>query len=262
MAHDVTVLIVIDPSQSTHPTLDHALLLAGRNPEGTSIKMVFLLTPGQQSPEDPVLCSGDWIKTNVYDRLTASHVEQSILLGWGASNNDVILQVAEQLKPTLTIIPYYEKTKGMSFTEERWKLLRNASNPILITSRPPEHRTRRILCALKTQNEAYNERNRRIVEVAKRFSDTFGLETHAVNAYSDSIEYPDRHRIASMSGIKNEHIHVKLGEPQDVICEAADEIDADLTIIASQQRKGWQGALRGNMIEKILARLDRDVLMI
>ncbi len=262
MEQQVTVLVVIDPSQDTHPALERALLLAGRAVEGAAAKMVFLLTPGQQSPEEPLLCTGDWARANIYDRLTDSHVDHSVIMGWGESNNDVILKATKEVKPTLTIVPYYEKTKGLFFTDERWKLLRHASNPILITSRPADHPTRRLLAAFKNQDSSYSDRDERIAGVAKRFSETFGLEAHAVNAYSDSMEFPDRQRLASMSGIKNEHIHVKLGEAQDVICDTANEIDADLILIASQQRKGWKGALRGNTIEKIVSRLDRDVLMI
>lgn len=83
-----------------------------------------------------------------------------------------------------------------------------------------------------------------------------------VNSYEDSMEYPDRAKIAAMANIPNDRIHVKNGEPEDVICATADQIDADIILIASQQRKGLRGALRGNTIEKILQRLDRDVLMI
>lgn len=265
MAHQVKVLVVVDPSKQQHPALDKALLLANHAAGDISVKMVFLLTPSQQSTSESssIMVESEWIKENIYSRMIEGKMDFSVLLGWGNGYNDVILDASNELQPTLTLMPYYsDKSIGRVFSDERWKLLRNANNPILITSQSEREFSLRMLCAFKTQDPEHEERNKRIAEVAQRFSATFGLEAHAVNAYDNSMEFPDRTKISAMSGIKNENVHVTLGEPEDVICDTANEIDADLIILASQQRKGWKGALRGNTIEKILERLDRDILMI
>lgn len=265
MSHQVTVLVVVDPSKQHHPALDKALLLSKRAIGDISVKMVFLLTPSRQSTSDSssILVESEWLKDNIYSRLLDTKVDYSVELGWGSGYNDVILDASEALQPTLTLMPYYsEKGIGRVFSEERWKLLRNSNNPILITSQSERDFSMRLLCAVKFQDPEHEERNKRIAEVSQRFSSIFGLEAHAVNAYDSSMEFPDRTKIAAMSGIKNENIHVKIGEPEDVICETANEIDADLILIASQQRKGWKGALRGNTIEKILECVDRDILML
>lgn len=265
MPHQVTVLVVVDPSKQHHPALDKALLLSKRALGDISVKMVFLLTPSRQSTADSssIIVESDWLKENIYSVLSDSNVDYAVHLGWGSGYNDVILDASEALQPTLTLIPYYsDKSIGRVFSEERWKLLRNSSNPILITSQSERDFSMRMLCAFKTQDPEHEERNKRIAEVSQRFSSIFGLEPYAVNAYESSMEFPDRTKISAMSGIKNENIYVTIGEPEDVIVDTAHEIDADLILLASQQRKGWKGALRGNTIERILERVDRDVLML
>lgn len=264
MQRQITVLVVIDPSQQYHPALDRALLLAQRAHGDATAKMVFVVTPFQQPLQlsSTVLCTSDWLKENIHDKLVNSHVDYSVILGWGSSSNDIIIKAAKDLQASLTIAPYYDQPSGRILSDEKWKLLRESTNPILIASRPPVNHTGRMLCTLKTQDASYDERNKRILDTAAKFATIFGLETHVVNAYEDSLQYPDRGKIAALSGVPNERIHVKLGEPQEVICDVANEVNADLILIASLQRKGLKGALRGNMIEKIIERLDRDVLMI
>ncbi len=265
MQRQISVLVVIDPSQQYHPALDRALLLAKRAHGDATAKMVFVVTPFQQPSQQAqtVLCTNEWLKENIHDQLVDSHVDYSVILGWGSSSNDIIIQAAKDVQAALTIAPYYEQPSGgRILSDERWKLLRESTTPVLIASRPPATHAGRMLCTLKTQDPSYEERNTRILSTAAKFAETFGLETHIVNAYEDSMQYPDRGKIASLSGIPNDRIHVKLGEPQDVICDIANEVSADIILIASHQRKGIKGALRGNMIEKIIQRLDRDVLMI
>ncbi|WP_439135245.1 universal stress protein [Pseudomaricurvus sp.] len=265
MEQQINVLVVIDPSQQTHPALERALLLAKRPASDTSAKMVFVVTPFkhtlQQTPA--VLCTSEWLKENLHDQMAGSHVEYSVVLGWGSSSNDIIIEAGKELNVSLTIAPYYEEQSGGRFlSDERWKLLRESTNPVLIASRPAENHTGKILCTLKSQDPENSERDSRMLATTARFTETFGMEAHIVNSYDDSMEYPDRAKIAALANVPNERIHVKQGEPEDVICDTANDIDADIIVIASQQRKGLRGALRGNTIEKIIGRLDRDILMI
>jgi universal stress protein E len=267
MEHQVTVLVVIDPNQTHHPAMDKALLIAGRADGTIPTKMVFLLAPGHipSSNQTPTLVSSDWIREQLYVTLKDMPIDYSCVMGWGENQSDVVLTATRELSPTLTIMPYYDNGhQSRIFSDDKWKLLREANNPVIITSKSKagEDHSRRILCAFKVQDEKYDDRNKRIGEVAQKFSAIFGLEPFAVNAYQDSMEFPDRAKIANLSSIKNENIHITLGEPDDVICKTAEEVNADLIVIASTQRKGWKGALRGNTIERIIRKLDRDVLMV
>lgn len=265
MEQQINVLVVIDPSQQTHPALERALLLAKRPANGISAKMVFVVTPFKQTLQQTpaVLCTSEWLKEHIHDQLADSHVEYSVILGWGSSSNDIVIEAAKELNATLTIAPYYEQSSGgRILSDERWKLLRESNNPVLIASRPAEHHSGRMLCTLKTQDPENAERDTRMLATAAKFSEVFGLEAHVVNSYDDSMEYPDRAKLAARANVPNERIHVKQGEPEDVICDVANDINADIILIASQQRKGLRGALRGNTIEKIVERLDRDILMI
>jgi universal stress protein E len=162
----------------------------------------------------------------------------------------------------MTIVPFYGRVEGHLSSDEKWKLLRNAPNPVLLASQQELKESRRMLCSIKTQDEGYADKNEQVLSVAKQMANNFDIELHVVNAYSDSMAYPDRAKIASEIGIANDHINVKMGSPEDVICDTAEELESPLVVIASQRRSGFKGALRGNTVEKILERVNRDVLLV
>ena len=51
-----------------------------------------------------------------------------------------------------------------------------------------------------------------------------------------------------------------MGEPGDVIVENARELDASLIIVGNAARSGISALVRGNTVEKIVDRVDCDVL--
>lgn len=264
MSNERNVLIVIDPSQNSHPALARALMMAKQGKSNDDIKYVFLLTatPEQSKSSSYFACSDEWIRDQIYDRMADTDIPFSILVAWSNDWKDVVLEASRVHQAIMTIVPFYGQTQEFMLSDEKWKLLRNAPNPILIASQLEPRPTRRILCSIKSQDERYAERNQNVVTTAQQMADIFDLESHVVNAYTDSMEYPDRAQIANTTSIDNDRIHVKLGEPQDVICDTAQEIDAALVLIGSQRRTGLQGVLRGNTVEKIIERVDSDVLMI
>ncbi len=80
-----------------------------------------------------------------------------------------------------------------------------------------------------------------------------------VNAYSDSLHYPDRAQLATKTGVDSNKIHVKGGSPEDVIAEVAKEVNADVVVIGTRKRSSrW----RGNTAERIITRVNCDILAI
>jgi len=184
------------------------------------------------------------------------------LIGWGSDWRELVLSVSTEMNAIMTIVPFYGKVGGHFLSDEKWKLLRNSPNPILLASRSALKESRRMLCSIKSQDESYSEKNNNVLTAAKKMASTFDIELHVVNAYADSMSYPDRAKLATEIDIENDQIHVKMGPPEDVICDTAEQLDSPLVVIASQRRSGFKGALKGNTVEKILERVDRDVLLV
>jgi len=63
-------------------------------------------------------------------------------------------------------------------------------------------------------------------------------------------------------GIEADNIHIKLGKPEKIIVERARQLDASLVVVGNSARAGVLAAIVGNTAEKILDKLECDVLSI
>jgi len=252
MEENKNVVVVIDPSQETHPALERALLMAKTSKNNSDIKYTSYAS----------YCSEQWVKENISERMEGLSIPFTTLIGWGSDWRELVISVSTEMNAVMTIVPFYGKVGDHFLSDEKWKLLRNSPNPILLASKSALKESRRMLCSIKSQDESYSEKNDNVLNIAKIMASTFDIELHIVNAYSDSMSYPNRAKLASEIGIANDQIHVKMGAPEDVICDTANELDSPLVVIASQRRTGFQGALKGNTVEKILERVARDVLLV
>ena len=264
MATEHHLLVVIDPTQTVHPSLEAVMAWAKKTPE--RMKLTFLLIASDQTRKNVDLtymtCSGDWVKDTIYQPLADLGCEFNVLISWSRDWSETLIELEVQLDIDLTIIPYYEGVSADILSEENWKLLRKSQHPILIARHKPDGFEPRILAAVKDQDERFEERNTRVLSAGKQLAEDFNLDLHIVNAYSDSMNFPDRTRISNTTGVANENVHVKIGEPAAVIKEVASEINAGMVIVSSHKRSGLQGMLRGNTVEKIMGGVGRDILMV
>jgi len=102
--------------------------------------------------------------------------------------------------------------------------------------------------------------NEKILERGKYLADLYGAELHVVNAYKDSEDFPDRGLIQRMSDVPIENIHRDMGKPEDVIFDVAQKVNADFVILGTKPRHSIRAALRGNTSEKVMDRLNIDVM--
>ena len=84
-------------------------------------------------------------------------------------------------------------------------------------------------------------------------------ELHIVNAYEDSLNYPDRAELANKTQVDTAKIHVRAGDADEVIATLAKELKADLVVLGTRKRSSrW----RGNTSEKIVTKVSCDILAI
>jgi universal stress protein E len=83
-----------------------------------------------------------------------------------------------------------------------------------------------------------------------------------VNAYLDSMLYPDRGRLSKETGLDSSNIHVVQGYTDEAIAEVANEIGADVVLIGTLGQTGMIKTIRGNTAERVISALEVDVVVI
>lgn len=62
----------------------------------------------------------------------------------------------------------------------------------------------------------------------------------------------DLQSVALSQGVLKASFHIRAGRPFDEVCQVASEIQADLIVLATHGRTGWERALMGSTAEKIV----------
>lgn len=121
---------------------------------------------------------------------------------------------------------------------------------------------RRVLAAIdiRSGRESYEKLNEHIINLSKRILDTEKAEVHFINAFKDFHTVPDRNTLIRNCGVSSDRIHIQMGEPDDVIVRGARDLDASLVVIGNSARSGLSAVINGNTVERVLDRLDCDVL--
>lgn len=161
-----------------------------------------------------------------------------------------------------------------------WKLLRETPCPVLLVKHDRPWIDGRVLAAvnLSTHSPALRAHNQSILMLAGFISRELKIPLHAVVATAAAMQGAEpemqsqtlidqrAHAVAEkVLGELNLHadqIHVGEGPPERWIPQVSAEIDAALVVIGTRARKGIKAALLGNTAERILDRLNTDILVL
>ncbi len=171
-------------------------------------------------------------------------------------------------------------------------LMRKCPVPVWVMKPTRRRKYFRILAAVDPQPDNPNKQsvNRRILDWAATLAETPTSRVHiltAWNVYGETILTRSRGRI-SRERLRNvtetakahhernleellkgspldgmePRVHLRRGEPADVIVEAASKTPADLLIMGTVSRAGIAGLFIGNTAESVLQRVDCSVLTV
>lgn len=143
-----------------------------------------------------------------------------------------------------------------------WTLIRECLCPVLLVKEGKQRDLRRVLAAIdiRAGRESYEKLNQHIIDLSQRILDARGAEVHFINAFRDLRAFPDRNALIRSCGVNSERIHIHMGEPEDVIVKGARDLDASMVVIGNSARSGLAAVINGNTVERVLDRLDCDVL--
>lgn len=265
------IFIVVDPAQDTPLALNRALNIAKRASQlqGNSTPKLHIFMGvdcdnTDTSANNPAIHrDGDWFFKQIIDPLQESGLEFSLEMSWSSDWYGSIISESKKYSPELIMLPLISRPSDHEriFNESIWRLLRTAESPVLVVQpgSPPERKT--ILAAVNFQSHKpeYQRLNDLIINRGRWVAETNNADLQIVNAYSDSLNYPDRAQLANATEVATDKIHVKSGDPDDVIADTAKEIGADLVVLGTRARSSrW----RGNTSERIITKVDCDILTI
>lgn len=270
---DRTIFVVVDPSQDKPLALQRILSVA--NPDiGKSLEYykgarahIFLAVDSDNtdtSADNPAIHRpGRWFFDQVVEPMEQSGINFELEMSWSSDWYGSIVQEAAKCNAELIMLPLVNvpSERGRIFNESIWRLMRTAKRPVMVVRPNSQPNRRVILSAINIQSHKpeYQQLNDLIITRTQGVARAHNAELHFVNAYSDSLHYPDRSQLANRTGVDSANIHVRSGTPEEVIAEVAKEINADLVVLGTQNRASrW----RGNTAERIITRVDCDILAI
>ena len=265
-----SILIVVDPAQDKPLALERVLNTTRKAASGFLVPPKLYILPAvdcdntDTSAENPaVYRNATWFFERIINPLQESGLEYSFEMSWSSDWYGSIISASEKLSPELIMLPLMSRPSGHEriFNESIWRLLRTAQSPVLVAKPESPQERKTILAAINIQSHKpeYQQLNDMIINRGQWLAASHDADLHIVNAYEDSLNYPDRAQLANKTQVDTANIHVKSGDPDDVIASVAKEIGADLVVLGTRKRSSrW----RGNTSEKIVTRVACDILAI
>lgn len=262
------ILLVVDPTREKHPTLERSLAAAAIDHELVSNVTVAVMVDHENvdTHADNALIHVDGDRFfDLKRRFDERKVAHKFVFSWSDQWAKTIELIAAKQDCDMISLPFYnEQVRGKYLlNNETWSLLRSSTTPVALCKENGKSDPYRIILAsLRLNDDRYTELNRRTFEAARVLEQRGGGQIHVVAAYNDSMDYPDRGRIVNLASLPNDQVHIRQGDAAEVIAEVSKRIGADVLVIGNRRRTGFQAALRGNTVERIVSRVESDVVMV
>lgn len=272
--HYQNILVVIDPTESNQPALERALASAELDIQPTVHLFIGVdLSNFDDQVNNPKLYKHTDELSAMLRPLEERDIAYTAEVCWASPWQEAIIVAAREHNVDFILVPDYSGEKSPAsgrerifqrFSDTRWALVRNSPCPVFFVRPNPVRKRSVILAAVKTQTveNRYDKLNDKIISRGKWLASLYNADFHVVNAYPDSLNYPDRGQLRRFTDMDASKVHVKLGNPEDVIASTAREIDADIVVVGTLARKGMMAAVRGNTSEKAFNKLSQDIFTV
>ncbi len=268
MFNNEKLLVVVDPTQTEPVAAQRALANAKIREDKAEIHMMFIVDVNATDTSADNMHSFRDAQWFADTRAPLLEEELTVIsqVCFSTEYQKAILNYANQRNIDMIMLPVADDQSAQkkSFSNDRWAILRQSACPVLLVKPGKEELRSTILAAVKIQNadEQQAALNDRVLSRARWAAERYGAELHVVNAYKDSMDYPDRGMLARMADVPSERIHVEQGAPEDIIAQIADTVNADVVALGTNRREGLGELLRGNTSEKVIMSIRQDVLTV
>lgn len=259
---------VYDPTQEQQPALERAFDVAL---EISAQVHIFACIYAQSAKSDGVAIDVDAVLAHHQVKIDeaaataiASGVVVSTELEWGKDWYQGVVDASTRYGAELVLKSSYRHSSGKRIFNRTsdWTLIRECQCPVLLVKEGTQVEGRRVLSAvdITARSDSYGRLNDNVIRFSKRMRDLRGADVHFVNAFEDFKGVPSRQELIDSCGAESEKIHIKLGKPGKVIVDQAKKLDVSLVVVGNSARSGLSAALMGNTVEKVLDKLECDVL--
>ena len=268
MKKNEVVLVAVDPIRQYHPALERVIISARLSETKPSLHL-FIAVDTSSNYQDSSSINMYSSLQSINDLVASVEAEGLTCqteLYWGGDWQQGMLDTAKHIKADLIVMTNHSVIERNIFlSDSKWMLLRRAKRPVMLVRAAASDQRQVVLAAVNIQAEddAYQALNARIIDSGRRMVAQYNAELHVVNAYPDSMNYPDRGKLIMLTQCDSANVHIKAGPPEQVVAEVAKDISADVVVMGTLARKGLIENIRGNTSERVLNSLAlHDVLTI
>lgn len=168
------------------------------------------------------------------------------------------------------------KLQRLLHSTSDFTIMRHSPAPVLLVRDRKSFSGKAILAALdiESKDEGHIGLNNSVMKHAHQIAEFTGLPLHVIAAtsrkpdFSHLIEGEEPHpngdeaTLAHAFGVERAHFHIVRGDAKRVIPEHANFLKADTVVLGVSKRSGAKGVLVGTTAQKILDKLDCDVLAV
>ena len=257
------LLVVHDPTREEQPALELAAGIAGDS--GASLHL-FACIHGNESDGEAVkrqITAHKAALDALLAPIAARGIATSSEVDWDRDwHHAVVRAAARDLADMVFKGSFRRPGRHVLKTRSDSILIRECLCPVLLIRQVERQPVPKILAAIDIQAKAppYKKLNRHVIDFCLRAVENTLAEVHVVNAFADFRFVPDRQRLMELAGVPSEQIHIKSGAPDKVIVDVARSIDASLVVVGNSHRSGLAALLHGNTAEKLLSKLDCNIL--
>lgn len=264
------ILVAIDPTRSA----DWLLMRAGETAQKTNASILLYLcltedlAAGKDGKQRLVLESDfNELLREYTEQLEKSGVANvQTQLEWSNDWPMAIVAAAEKADSDMLLkisFSHSHRDRGMRETSD-WQILRSASCPVLLIKEQRDWSGQRIVAAVAPtgDDQAHKALNSNIIRIAADLSKAHDANTHYVAAYQHKYKRPDIEEMQQLLNAQPHRIHIEEGWADEVIVNKAAELNANLLLIGTVGRSGVKASVIGNTAEKVLDKIECDVLVI
>jgi len=262
------LFVVYDPTRDEQPALERAVVIAE---ELSSSLHVFacIHSDTAASADEPteikrLVAEQQGVLDRVAIPLSGRGIEVSTEVEWGRDWYQAVVHASGERAANLVLKSSYKHSAGKRILNRTsdWTLIRECQCPVLLVKDSSPRDVPRVLAAIDicAKKESYDRLNQNVISFGKQILNRRGAEVHYINAFQDFKGVPDRQELIRNTGIESDKIHIKHGAPEKVIVQHAKKLDVSLVVVGNSARSGLSAALMGNTVEKVLDKLECDVL--
>ena len=282
-----TILIVVDPTSETRPSVERGMHLArhcGMRVElfvcGYSPQLVGsqFLDPQRADAAKRGFLDEQRSKLDALAQsFQAEGVDVDVSVSWDRPLHEGIVRRVLRSDPRLVIkdTHYHSRLKRALFTNTDWHLIRSCPAPLWLVKPEVEFSRPVFLAAVDPLHEGDKPAalDTRLLSEAFEYADELGGVVHAFHAFNPFIDPEDPARVeeahdAAMQRlvdavqIPDERTHVRAGNTVEVLPQLAVETDAAVVVMGAVSRGRLEHAIVGSTAENVLDLLPCDVLVI